>query len=155
MLLLLGMLGMWDRRRASEIWLVSQLKDDEVSRNIWDIPEHTERTFQAISLEIAQTLALAMPDAQLRRRQQPGARGDQRLGALDRLSLDLLVADEADCYSALYMIHRQWRPAEGAIHDYIGASKDQRLSLLAHVGHRPSWRRHGARQFPHSDKADG
>ena len=120
---LLGMLGMWDRRRALEIWLVSQLQDDESSRNIWDIPEHTERTFQAISLEIAQSLALAMPDARLRRRQQPGARGDQRIGALDRLSLDLLVADEADCYSALYMIHRQWRPAEGAIHDYIGASK--------------------------------
>lgn len=120
---LLGMLGMWNQRKALETWLASQPQDGEPPKALTETPEQTERVLRTVRIEIEQTLSQAMPGAQLSSRHQPTVRGEQRPGTLDRLSLDLLVDSEADCYRALYLIHRHWRPAEGAIHDYVGASK--------------------------------
>ncbi|HMQ53223.1 MAG TPA: TGS domain-containing protein, partial [Anaerolineae bacterium] len=37
------------------------------------------------------------------------------------LSVDLIVAQEVECYTLLHQIHRRWPPLDGSLVDYIGA----------------------------------
>ena len=152
---LLGMLGMWDRRKALEIWLASQPQDGDSPKPLWTVPEQTELVFQSVLSEIEQTLSRIMPDARLSRRQQPATRGDLRPGTIDRLSLDLLVDNEADCYRALHLVHRQWRPVEGAIQDYIGASKINGYRCLRTTIVVPDGPGLVRVELPHPDERDG
>lgn len=119
---LLGMLGMWELRKRLEALLTGQ-PSGSASHGVQDKSDQQERVFLPVCQEIEQVMAAHLPDAVLTRRRPSAVQRDRRSDSTDSLSFDLLVSDEAGCYQALYLIHKTWRPAEGAIHDNIGASK--------------------------------
>jgi len=123
LVLLLEMLGMWGPRRTLGLWLQQPTGKPEPDGDARPRPEASLDAQQELFREVEQTLALALPAAQVRRRMVSPVLPDRRADALGTLGVDVLVEDEAACYRALYEIRRLWRPAERMVQDYIAASK--------------------------------
>ena len=120
---LLGMLGMWQPRTTLETLLArssNRQEDTEIQENA---PDVARRSHQQLYFEVKAALMRALPTALLRMREKSSSGEGSRASSVDVLSVDVVMENEAACYLALYQIHRLWRPEEGAVHDYVGASK--------------------------------
>ena len=127
---LLDMLGMRELWEELSDWVFQNGKEGRdyrlLRRRLADTRPLGDRVFEAVQ----QKLALPLPQATVAPHSQCLAdiydpRFPERAHpeAFQTFPIDVIVPDEEACYAALHAIHRFWRPLEGKVVDYVGASK--------------------------------
>lgn len=127
---LLDMLGMWELKEEVEEWVMQQghaLQDYEYLRK--RLAQTNDARRQAFEF-VQNQLQPALPRAKLSRKMRtpvhiynPQLPEKIHPESLQRVTIDVLVDTEAECYEALRWIHHFWKPVEGSLRDYVGASK--------------------------------
>ncbi len=127
---LLQMLGMWELKETVEEWAMqhgSCREDYDYLR--WRLAQ-SEETRRRVFDMIRDQLQPVLVSARLARRKrtpvhiyQPQLPEKAHPDALQKLTVDVLVDTEAECYAALHRIHHFWQPVEQSLVDTIGASK--------------------------------
>lgn len=131
MIPLLEMLGMWELKEEVEAWVMQQGQSrrdyDYLSKRLVQTEAARRQAFELISASLGPVLP---KQADLARKMRgpvhiynPHLPQKTHPEALQKLSVDVMVESEADCYEALRWIHHFWKPVEGSLSDYIGTSK--------------------------------
>jgi len=128
---LLEMLGMWELKDKIEAWVMQQgqsRRDYEyLSKRLVQTEEARRQAFELISIRLRPVLPekadLACKIRSPVHIYNPHLPQKTHPEDLQKLSVDVMVESEADCYEALRWIHHFWKPAEGSLSDYIGTSK--------------------------------
>jgi (p)ppGpp synthase/HD superfamily hydrolase len=127
---LLEMLGMWGLKTEIEAWLMQRGQHQQdyhlLVKRLTQMEETRVQGFERVKEKLQAQLPRAQLSCHL---PLPAQIYDPRFPekahpeALQKLTVNILMNSEEECYLALRWIHRFWAPVEHGLLDYIGQSK--------------------------------
>lgn len=127
---LLDMLGMWKLKNELDDWVMRNGKERRDYHRLAERLRQTEPLRRQAYEHVSKRLGGLLPTARLCARPRtpvqiynPHYPEKTHPENFQKLTISLIVDSEEACYTALRAIHRLWRPIEGSLRDYVGASK--------------------------------
>jgi (p)ppGpp synthase/HD superfamily hydrolase len=130
MIPLLEMLGMWELKTEIETWLMQRGQHQQdyqfLVKRLAQLEETRVQSFELVKAKLQPRLPTAQLSCPLPAPAQiynPHFPEKAHPEALQKLTVNVLMETEEECYLALRWIHCFWEPAEHSLVDYIGQSK--------------------------------
>lgn len=126
----LKMLGMWDLQEEVADWVMQHGIYRSDYNDLVTRLAQTQQSRREVFEFVRETLQPALPQARLSRKirtptqiHNPQFPEKTHPEVLQKLTVDVLVDTEDQCYAALRWINHYWKPVEGSLSDSIGISQ--------------------------------